>query len=571
MVAVSIQDLRPGPQDNSEFYLENIYQLFADPNVSRASILAAPARPPPFSPPNYAVWVNSLWFLSLAISLTCALLATLLQQWARRYLTVTHQPRHSPHKRARICAFLADGVDKLHLPWAVETLPTLLHLSLFLFFSGLLVFLFNIHHTVFSVVAWWVGLSVGIYGCITLMPIFRPDSPYYSPLSSSALILSTGVSYGVFLILSVITHSYFSRATWRRFDNLMDTYRERLWWGVVKTAQETASALSAEIDRRVLRRTFDALDEDQELEQFFECIPDFCRSEVVDNPKQILAEMEMDGLGLTDALIQFWYNTRTSSFASQTVKKKRLVACVKVADLARLSRAAWEVLEDIFGRGVDGVLRSVEIGHSLGSRGNNNNEGSALCAQGIIAGIIASVPVEERDYRWKALVMDQLDVSEDVLRDYLAHGDSVLIANLIHITRQFFLDGDPLILYALLNILPAISSFDIQATLPELQHNFCALWNEIVLKTQITGAHRIPIFILRHIRRIYIALHQGTDSAPTAFSASTRLFDNILTQPSSYPLCSIPGHASHALVGPPGESAHPSAATLSTVPHLTSS
>ncbi|KAI0247165.1 hypothetical protein BJV78DRAFT_1285746 [Lactifluus subvellereus] len=547
LVAVSIQDLRPGPQDNSEFYLENIYRLLADPNVSRASILAAPVKPPPFSPPKYAIWVNSLWFLSLAISLTCALLATLLQQWARRYLTVTQQPRHSPHKRARICAFLADGVNKLHLPWAVETLPTLLHCSLFLFFSGLLVFLFNIHHTVFSVVV----------------------CPYYAPLSSSTLMIYTGVSYGVFRILSLITDFYyFSDATRRRFGSLMGTYRKRLWWGVVKTAQETASVSSAEIDRRVLRRIFDSLDEDHELEQFFECIPGFCSSEVVDDPRQILAEI--DDPGLTNALIRFWYQTWTSSFVSETVKKRRLTTCVKATDSACLSDAARTILEDIFGRGVDGVLRSVEIGHSLGSRGNND-EGSALCAQGIVAGIIASVP--ERDDHWIALALDQLGISEGVLRDYLAHGDSVLLANLIHFTRQFFryhIGRGGRVFYPSWYIVQSISEVDIKNTLPGLQHDFCALWNEIVLEAEITGAYSIPVHILRYIRHIYIALHQGTDSAPTAFSASTRDHSSILYQLSSYPLCNIPGHGSNiheAVVGPPEETVHASAATLSDVPH----
>ncbi|KAH9971547.1 hypothetical protein BGW80DRAFT_1320911, partial [Lactifluus volemus] len=43
LVAISVQDLRPNPQDTSAFYLANIYQLLADPNVSRASILATPA------------------------------------------------------------------------------------------------------------------------------------------------------------------------------------------------------------------------------------------------------------------------------------------------------------------------------------------------------------------------------------------------------------------------------------------------------------------------------------------------------------------------------------------------
>jgi Family of unknown function (DUF6535)/non-SMC mitotic condensation complex subunit 1, N-term len=36
--AVSVQDLKPNPQDNSAFYLANIYQLLADPTISRESI-----------------------------------------------------------------------------------------------------------------------------------------------------------------------------------------------------------------------------------------------------------------------------------------------------------------------------------------------------------------------------------------------------------------------------------------------------------------------------------------------------------------------------------------------------
>ncbi|KAH9972272.1 hypothetical protein BGW80DRAFT_1227651 [Lactifluus volemus] len=197
LLTVSIQDLKPNSQDTSAFYLANIYQLLADPNVSRASILASPVQPPPFSPSKSAIWVNSLWFLSLVIALTCALLATLLQQWARRYVTITQPPRYSPHKRAPIRAFFANGVEKFHLPWSVEALPTLLHLALFLFFIGLAIYLFNINHTVFSVVVWWVGLAGGVYGCITLMPIFWHDSPYYAPLSSSAWFLYAGIQYAV--------------------------------------------------------------------------------------------------------------------------------------------------------------------------------------------------------------------------------------------------------------------------------------------------------------------------------------------------------------------------------------
>ncbi|KAH9055304.1 hypothetical protein EDB87DRAFT_1567533, partial [Lactarius vividus] len=179
LISVSIQDIRPNPQDTSNFYLANIYQTIANPNQSNISS-SLPTSPPPFSPPNHAVWVNALWFLSLVISITCALLATLLQQWARRYLKVT-QPRYSLHKRARIRAFFFEGVEKFFLPLTVEALPTLLHASLFLFFSGLVVFLSNSNFTIFKLVLSWVGVCAAVYGCLTFIPIFRHDSPYYTP------------------------------------------------------------------------------------------------------------------------------------------------------------------------------------------------------------------------------------------------------------------------------------------------------------------------------------------------------------------------------------------------------
>ncbi|KAF8495930.1 hypothetical protein F5888DRAFT_1598874, partial [Russula emetica] len=119
---------------------------------------------------RYAIWVNSLWFLSLVISLTCALLALSTQQWARRYLRVTQPEGCTPEKRARMRALFANGLDILPHDWVVEGLPTLLHLSVFLFFAGLAIFLFNINQAVFSSVFWWIGLFSIIYALITLLP-----------------------------------------------------------------------------------------------------------------------------------------------------------------------------------------------------------------------------------------------------------------------------------------------------------------------------------------------------------------------------------------------------------------
>jgi hypothetical protein len=136
----------------------------------------------PFVPPTSAVWVNGLWFSSLVISLTCGLLATLIQQWAQRYLRVAY-PRNTPYKRARIRAFYKRGVEKLHIPWTIEALPALLHISLFLFFAGLSVFLFSVHLTIFKVVTTLFGVCAVLYATLTILPVIRKDSSYSAPAS----------------------------------------------------------------------------------------------------------------------------------------------------------------------------------------------------------------------------------------------------------------------------------------------------------------------------------------------------------------------------------------------------
>lgn len=126
--------------------------------------------------------------------------------------------------------------------------------------------------------------------------------------------------------------------------------------------------------------------------------------------------------------------------------------------------------------------------------------------------------------------MYHLDISEHVLRGYRAHGDSVLFANLIHFTRQFVrnilnANWETFSIYRILSLQGL--EYSVQNTLPGLQHDFCRLWNEIVLQRHDTD-HPILNTILERLRSIYFALHQG--SSPDGLNQ----------------LCSIPSH----LIGP---------------------
>ncbi|KAH9979186.1 hypothetical protein BJV77DRAFT_459175 [Russula vinacea] len=107
LITGSIRLLVPNSQDISAFYLDNIYRVLAEPNSS-STVVGAPA----FLPPNYAIWVNSLWLSSLAICLTSAFLATLLQQWTRRSIDLTQPPvaQESGHKSISFSVALTTSI-----------------------------------------------------------------------------------------------------------------------------------------------------------------------------------------------------------------------------------------------------------------------------------------------------------------------------------------------------------------------------------------------------------------------------------------------------------------------------
>ena len=538
LISVSIQDIRPNSQDTSNFYLSHIYKTIADPSESNISS-SLPVSPPPFSPPNYAVWVNALWFLSLLISLTCALLATLLQQWARRYLTITRS-RYSPHRRARLRAYFAEGIENCHLPWVVEALPTLLHISLFLFFAGLVLFLCNINMTIFKFALSWVGLCTALYGCLTLMPIFRHDSPYHTPLSLLVWHAVTGMSFVVFRVLQWLScFLCFDSRAYDRVFHLEYDYHKLFAQGLQKTAEETALKSPSEVDTRSFMWTFDCLDEDHELVRFFSSLPGFRSSKVVRDPlPSLTAEQKWKLYEALDGLLD---RTFSSDLLPSPVKTRRAMICAKAID-SHIT-GAYSILDRILSQyQYSGPLATEIVQVARGWR-TPMTEDAALYSQAITSMIIARV--KPRDNSWFILASNALGVSETVLRDHAIHGDSLSLIILIHIVRLQFnhlVMKSPWPHSKFSLVLEAASKFDVLDTSPELQRDFCALWNQIVLRAQHDDDQALASFVLGRIRHIYIALHQDTGSTPTRFSASTGDRDQTLKEPSSYPVCKVLEH-----------------------------
>ena len=447
-----------------------------------------------------------------------------MQQSTRRYVRITQLPGCA-RKRARIRQHMCDNVSSLHFLLATDAVPTLLHLSVFLFFAGFLILLRHISHAVFYAVAVWVALCVVIYAYITFLPIYQPDSPRYAPVSSLAYRFYVNVLYPAFKSLSSVKRGIRNTDIHHHVAHLL----ERL----EKKAEEIVLDKAPKLDAKILESLLDTLGKDSEREKFFEAIPGFYDSHavLVADVKKNLSECPTFFTNFQRTVHQFLDQTLSSSSVSELIRCRRLLACLN---------ATHRVLGDLEDTSITNQIicsknwtempPSPEIGHILIGRRNSKDSWVRLIGSCIIARVLVSV--ESYHDTWMALARSQLEVTEDVFKGYLENEDSVLLANLIKTTRLLFEEG-----LHFQDILPFISKFNAKEAHPELQHEFCNLWNEIVKKSKHSG---YCILILNEICHVHEALHHTAPTTIAALPTSTTANNGGQLIRSSYALCAVP-------------------------------
>ncbi|KAJ7164285.1 hypothetical protein C8R46DRAFT_998056, partial [Mycena filopes] len=258
-IVESYKTLLPDSGDSTVVLLTQIsLQLAASANGTTFVIPA----PIPFTPPTAYVVCNALWFISLGFSLTCALIATLLEQWARDYLHKTNM-HSAPVVRARIFAYLFYGLKRFKLHVVVELVPLLLHSSLVFFFAGLVAFLLPVNTVLVAITSCVLGLTLVIYSFLTVLPILWPDCPYRTPLSSGLLSLWQNVV--------VVTQHIYRNAP----KNSARTALSARWRTSDLIAQRATQPSQERNlrDRRALTWTCRYLSDDASIEAFLEGIP----------------------------------------------------------------------------------------------------------------------------------------------------------------------------------------------------------------------------------------------------------------------------------------------------------
>ncbi|KAJ7581838.1 hypothetical protein C8J56DRAFT_252209 [Mycena floridula] len=212
-----------------------------------------------FKPSPLTVLTNAFWFLSLVLGLACALIATLIQQWASDY-THAIERRQAPEARARIRAFLFEGVEASNVAAIVEGTPVLLHASLFSFFIGLVMFMRPINLIITVLLSLILAVCAAAYISSTISPLIAIASPIRTPLT--------------IFILKVPWIRRMIPSAPEQNNSTLDEIRESI-------ATDTMRAGFHAREQKALCWTVECLTNDAELVVFVEGIPSFLRLESI--------------------------------------------------------------------------------------------------------------------------------------------------------------------------------------------------------------------------------------------------------------------------------------------------
>jgi hypothetical protein len=165
-------------EDSAQTAVDALYHISLQ--LHDPSVAPLPARSP-FQPASYDVRVNAIWLCSLILSLVAALLAILVKQWLREYMTWTSMI--SGKESVALRQYRAQGWDNWYVSQWRYAIPGLLQAALVLFFWGLVDLFWNVQATIAIIVTSLVGVSLGVLLMISFIPVINAQCPYRSTLS----------------------------------------------------------------------------------------------------------------------------------------------------------------------------------------------------------------------------------------------------------------------------------------------------------------------------------------------------------------------------------------------------
>ncbi|KAJ7448587.1 hypothetical protein FB451DRAFT_1103069, partial [Mycena latifolia] len=313
----SYKTLTPDSGDTTVLLLTQISnQLAAAANGTNFTVVPRA----PFTPPTSSIVCNILWFISLGLSLTCALVATLVEQWSREFIHKADM-HSAPVIRARIFSYLYYGLKRFEMHTVVEIIPLLLHTSLLLFFAGLVAFLIPVNPAVTLVVGILLVIIAVVYLLLTILPLVYVDCPYRTALSGPFWHL-------IQQIPSIRRHLHDTpgdsgiRSAPDQTETMVQVMRR-------KAVMPPDDEEQLPRDKKALVWAMKSLTADSELEAFVDAIPDVlwgptARRHVYDEHIQCLIDSTDPHVSLLNRIQSLYKSCDTGLLTSEASNRRRI-------------------------------------------------------------------------------------------------------------------------------------------------------------------------------------------------------------------------------------------------------
>ncbi|KAI9441160.1 hypothetical protein BJY52DRAFT_1421102 [Lactarius psammicola] len=418
-IAMSYPNLQRDPNVTTQSLLAQISQQLSSATTNGTSPTPSPPIQSSFSPSAPVVFINSVWFLSLVLGLSCTLIASLMQQWARRYRQII-QRNHAPHDRARIQEYFSGAARKFRIFEIVDALTFLLAVSVFLFFAGLVVFAFLANRIVAYTILATVGFCTLSYIALTLMPFIFHDFPYYTPFTPVLWFFAQIITFPFYSVLyRVATQSHdhwgtFSESAVSSFRRWYDNKAESLSEGMLYKLENSAKRFSMDLYKQILVSTLSRLGEDRELEEFVDGIPGLRMSEILTRDDGDTQGTTYDVLAtlpgptgfdpsLPWSIIQLARRAFTSKL-SESARKQRTRACLRalyyipgaIHDLLATYAAGKHYCLEILP--LLNSPESLEVIDELWDTPNYDAALSVRCAAAVVTAFMITPPRRTLDY-----------------------------------------------------------------------------------------------------------------------------------------------------------------------------
>jgi len=195
--------MQPNPADTTNVLILELIKIVADPNA--VNDIGSLSSSTGFSSPT--VWMQTLLYASLSLSLLAAFGAVMGKQWLNSYKAA--RGRGSLQERGLQRQRKLDGLERWRLQTVLKSFLVLLQISLLLFGLSLSANMWTQQRTISSVIICTTALGILFYVATILVSVIHPDSPFQT--AGSTLIGAICKDFSEFIKYRLSDLSYFFR------------------------------------------------------------------------------------------------------------------------------------------------------------------------------------------------------------------------------------------------------------------------------------------------------------------------------------------------------------------------